>query len=73
MFPIVVEVALMILAVAILIWTLMKDLMARGFRVWEREAVGHLAQTAVCLMCFLGTLIRCRNYVLEYELLTLAG
>lgn len=73
MLPIVVEIALLILVVALLIWTLIKDVIARGYRVWERDAVGHLAQTAVCLVCFLATLLRCRRYVLEYELLTLAG
>lgn len=64
MFPVVVEIVLMILVLCVLIYSLVRDVIASGFLVWQRDAVGHLFQATICLVCILCTLLRCRTYVL---------
>jgi hypothetical protein len=59
--------SLLITVIVVLLFSMVQDLLKRGFFVWHRESVGDMMQYLLWVSCLLYTAIKVRHYIGEFE------
>jgi hypothetical protein len=67
MTPLVVGLGMLIVLIALLLGSMVHDLLKTGFYVWHRDSVGYLLQYMLWTGCLLSTVIDVRHFIGEFE------